>query len=450
MKHLRITALIVSLTATLASQVHAEVTLPSIIDSHMVLQREQPIPIWGWADPDEDVSVTFAGKTEKATANKDGKWQVTFPAMDANAKPQSMTIKGTNTIKLDDILIGEVWIGSGQSNMEWSMRASADPQKNIAEAKHPNLRLFHVLRAKKPAPAKDCTGDWKACTPKSVPNFSAVLYYFGRKLHKDLDVPVGLINSSWGGTRIEPWTKQNGKGAVLYNGMIAPLEPFAMRGVIWYQGESNVFPKHGYKYYGMMKDLISGWRKQWNREFPFYFAQIAPWGRYAPGELPKLWEAQVASLNIPNTGMAVTTDIVDNINDIHPKNKLDVGERLALWALAKTYGKRGLLYSGPLYKGMKTEGSKIRLSFAHVGEGLKSRDGKALTEFKIAGKDGKFVKAEAVIDGNEVIVSAEGVTEPTQVEFGWHMRANPNLANSAGLPASPFRTKNWRGGTGEK
>ena len=233
----------------------------------------------------------------------------------------------------------------------------------------------------------------------------------------------------------------------MYNGMIAPVKPFAIRGAIWYQGETNC--GNGLKYYDKMKALIEGWRKVWGYDFPFYFVQIAPFSGYEPGNLPRLWEAQVASLKIPGTGMAVTTDIVDNVTDIHPRNKLDVGNRLALWALAKEYGKKDIVYSGPLYKSMKIEGSKIRLSFAHVGGGLKSRDGKPLSEFEIAGADGKFVPAEAAIDGDTVVVQSKEVATPTQARFGWRNVANPNLVNKEGLPASAFKTDNWQGGTGE-
>ena len=229
--------------------------------------------------------------------------------------------------------------------------------------------------------------------------------------------------------------------------MIAPVKPLAIRGVIWYQGEAN--NGDGLKYYDKMKALIDGWRKIWGYDFPFYFVQIAPWSGYGPGNLPRFWEAQVASLKIPGTGMAVTTDLVENIKDIHPRQKLEVGNRLALWALAKDYGKQGLVYSGPLYKSMKVEGSKIRLSFAHVGGGLKSRDGKPLAEFEIAGADDKFVAAEATIDGATVVVQAKEVIAPTQARFGWRNEANPNLSNAEGLPASPFQSNNWQGGTGE-
>jgi len=276
-----------------------------------------------------------------------------------------------------------------------------------------------------------------------VIRFSGVLYAFGERLHKELDVPIGLIHSTWGGTPLEDWVTSGGK----YNGMIAPVKPLAIRGVIWYQGESNV--DNGLKYADKMKTLIEGWRQVWGYEVPFYFVQIAPFSGYKPDVLPPLWEAQVASIKIPSTGMVVTTDLVENIGDIHPKNKIDVGNRMAFWALVKEYGKKELVYSGPLYKSMKVEGNKIRLSFAHVGGGLKSRDGKPLSEFQIAGADDKFVSAEATIDGDVIVVQAKEVASPAQVRFGWHNTTNPNLVNQAGLPASPFQTNNWQGGTGE-
>lgn len=432
-----------------ANEIRADVKLPAVIDSHMVIQRGMPVQIWGWADVGESVTVTLGSDSANAKADKDGRWSVKLPAMDSVENSHSMKIAGKNTIELEDILVGEVWVGSGQSNMEWRLSSTATGKADIAAADHPKIRLLHVPRVQTAEPAKDVKAEWRVCTPAHVPNFSAVLYHFGNELHRTLKVPIGLINSSWGGSPIEPWTVANGKNARMYNGMIAPLQPFAIQGAIWYQGETNVLQKNGLGYYDRMESLISGWRKTWGHELPFYFVQIAPWsGRYEPGQLPALWEAQVASLKIPKTGMAVTTDLVDNIADIHPRNKLDVGKRLAVWALAKTYGKKDVVYSGPLYKSMKVDGKQARIQFAHA-VGLKSRDNKSLSEFQIAGADGKFVAATAEIDGNEVVVSAAGVEKPKHVRFGWHKLANPNLVNGAGLPASPFQTDKWRGGTGE-
>ena len=444
----------VLVSATVVSPANADVKLPAVIDSNMVIQQEMPIHIWGSAEPGEKVTVTLDGKSAATTAAGDGKWKVTLPAVKADGKAHTMIVAGKNTIKLANILVGEVWVGSGQSNMEFRLSGATGGAEAIAGAKCPNIRLLHVKKVQAKEPAGDITPEarWAACTPETVKSFSAVLYFFGERLHKELKVPVGLINSSWGGSPIEPWTVTGKQSGGMYNGMIAPLQPFAIRGAIWYQGETNVIQKNGLAYAGKMKDLIEGWRHTWAEPaMPFYFVQIAPWdqAKYADGELPALWEAQVASLKLPHTGMAVVTDLVDNLKDIHPKNKLPVGNRLALWALAKDYGQRKLVYSGPLYRSMKIEADKIRLAFAHVGGGLKSSDGKELSEFQIAGADGKFVDAKAVIDGDAVVVGAESVKAPKAVRFGWHRAANPNLVNAEGLPASPFHTDNWTGGTGE-
>lgn len=427
---------------------HSEVKLPAIIGDNMVLQAKKPLPIWGWANPGEEVTVKL-GKHKKITkADDSGNWKVILPEQKASAKPQGMIIQGDNKIGIKNILIGEVWVGSGQSNMEWSLRQSAGSVLNISKAKYPRIRLFHVPKTQTGSPAKDVKASWKVCDPKNVTHFSAVLYHFGKKIHGTLKYPVGLINSSWGGSRIEPWISHEGHSGKMYNGMIAPVQPFSIRGVIWYQGESNV--ADGLNYYDKKVSLIDGWRKVWGKDMPFYFVQIAPFSGYRNGHLPGLWEGQVKCLKIPNTGMAVTTDIVHNIRDIHPSNKHDVGERLARWALARTYGKKKIVVSGPLYKSMMVEEDKIRIFFAHAKGGLGSRDKKPLTEFEIAGQDGQYVKAVAVVDKETVLVSSPMVKEPKFVRFGWHKMCNPNLINRAGLPASPFKTFDWEGGTAEE
>ena len=438
------------LAASAVPQARADVKLPKVIDNHMVLQRDRPLPIWGWADADEEVTVKLDEAAASAKADAQGDWKVVLPAVKADGKAHHMTVSGKNKIELDDILIGDVWIGSGQSNMELGIGAAEKAKEQIAAADCPQIRLLLVPKVQFPKPAKDVKAEWVVCTPKTVSangwgGFSAALYYFGQRLHKELNVPIGLIDSCWGGSPIEPWTVVGKDSGGMYNGMIAPLQPFAIRGAIWYQGESNV--GSGMKYFDKMKALIEGWRKVWGYDFPFYFVQLAPFSGYGPGALPAIWEAQAASLKIPATGMAVTTDIVHDLKDIHPRNKFDVGNRLALWALAKEY-KKDLVYSGPLYKSMKVEGEAVRLCFAHAA-GLKSRDGKPLSEFEIAAADGKFVPARAAIDGDTVLVEAKEVPAPAQVRFGWHHMANPNLANKEGLPASPFQTNTWQGGTGE-
>jgi sialate O-acetylesterase len=495
-----ITLCVLVLTGT----ARAYVTSPTVFGDNMVLQRDVELPVWGQATPGQKVTVSIGAASESAIADEKGAWAVKLPAMKCTPKQTglTMTIKGeplsaevvqrlkdeaktkaqaaekafaqavakakakgkpkpkprptpkplTDTIVLKNILIGEVWLGSGQSNMEFELRQSFGGKETIAKADLPNIRLYHVPRTKNWYPQKDVNASWKVCSPETSPKFSAVLYFFGKRLHDELKVPIGLINASWGGTAIMPWvaTYDNRKHVgTYYNGMIAPLHPFPIRGVTWYQGETNVFKADGMKYLDKTKLLVDSWRKKWNNEkMPFYIVQLAPWGKYAPGQLPRIWEAQVATLKIPHTGMAVTTDLVDDINDIHPSNKPPVGNRLALWALAKDYGKTALVYSGPLYKSIKIEGSKIRVNFAHVGGGLITRDGKAPSEFQIAGADGKFKPAKAVIDGKTVVVSAEGVTEPKNVRFGWISIANPNLMNKEKLPASPFKSDDWKGCTG--
>ena len=481
----------------------ADVRLPKVIGSQMVLQREKPLKIWGWADTGEKVTVECAGSKETATANDKGEWLVTLPPMKAGG-PHTMTVSGNNTVTLTDILVGEVWIGSGQSNMEFGVSGTNDAEKEIAAAKHPNIRLFLVPKTLSGIPKQDVTAEWKACSPTSVPSFSAVLYFFGRKLQAELDVPVGLIASSWGGSRIEPWTPPVGFAGVgslseisdsvrdlqleylqgleqgekkvdaewlksakeatakkaliqpapgvdfpdhplggygsptaMFNAMIHPLVPFTVRGAIWYQGESNL--SDGMLYAEKKKALVEGWRSVWNDdELSFYWTQLAPFTYSGDTlRLPRIWEAQTMAMSIPKTGMAVITDI-GNLTDIHPRNKQDVGRRLALCALAKDYGK-DLIYSGPIYKSMKVEGSKLRVSFDHVGEGLESRDGERLDWFEIAG-DGGYVPAKAVIDGKTVVVSSDKVKNPTAVRFAWNQLAEPNLRNQAGLMANAFRT----------
>lgn len=510
---MRIPAILLSLTT--ATSVLANVSLPSVVGSNMVLQRDQPLPLWGWADSGEKVTVTFAGQTKEVTTDASGKWSVKLDAMPANAQPQAMVIKGNNEIKLENILIGEVWIGSGQSNMQWDVNASMNPKEEAAAAEYPNIRLFNVPLVSSPVKNDNLNASWEACSPKSVPRFSAVLYFMGRHLHKELNVPVGLIASSWGGSRIEPWTPVEGFAQVpsqkdnartirmntpgysdyeaslqnylnqvqawaqegrelvknrkplpplpdrpgplahgsqqlvgTYNAMIHPLVPFAIRGAVWYQGESN--NGEGMLYTDRMQALIAGWRAVWQQgDFPFYHVQLAPfnYSRKSPGEdkattaLAEIWEAQAESVKrIPNTGMAVINDVGD-LKDIHPTNKQEVGRRLALIALAKDYGKKDVVYSGPVYREHAIDGGVVRIKFDHTGGGLASRDGKPLTWFEVAGADGKFVAAEANVDGNDVVVKAAGVPEPKAVRYAFSQMAEPNLMNKEGLPAGAFRTK---------
>jgi len=449
---------------TCTSAVQADVRLPKIFGNHMVLQQQMPVKVWGWAEPGERVEVSLAGQTRAASADASGKWLVTLEPLPAGG-PHKLIVQANNRIELEDVLVGEVWIGSGQSNMQWPVRRSMNAEEEIANARWPKIRLFTVARRIAETPQEDCEGEWLICSPETVGEFSAVLYFFGRKLHQELGVPVGLINSSWGGTVAEAWTSREAlegdedfrpilergakfdpkipnQPAVLFNGMIHPLLNFAIRGVVWYQGESNC--ARAEQYQKLFPTLIQDWRKRWGLgDFPFYFVQLAPF-RYRnadPRNAAELREAQRLTLRLPNTGMVVTTDI-GNVNDIHPTNKQEVGRRLALWALAKTYGKTDLVYSGPLYREAKIEGNKIRIFFDHVDGGLVVK-GEKLTHFQIAGANGEFKPAKAVIDGETVVVWNEEVANPVAVRFGWSDDAEPNLFNAAGLPASPFRTDNF-------
>jgi len=394
--------------------------------------------------------------------------------------------------------------------MQLGMRSTADAEVNIAKAKYPKIRLFSVPRKYADQPQDDCQASWTECSPETVANFSAAAYYFGKHLFDEINVPIGLIHTSWGGTVAEAWTrreileadkdfkpivdrfeagkarlpealknyekslkawpdavekaKTEGKRAPrrprkpvarnhnspssLYNAMIAPIIPFGIKGAIWYQGESNV--SRAYQYRTLFPAMITNWRNDWGLgDFPFYYVQIAPFNyRRAGQESQELREAQMLSLSLKNTGMAVISDI-GNIKNIHPKNKLDVGKRLALWALAKDYGKTGIVYSGPIYKSMKVEGDKIRLSFDYTGSGLKTMDGKEVSHLTIAGADKTFVEAKGVIKGNTIIVSSDAVKKPVSVRFGWSNTDEPNLANKEGLPASSFRTDDWPGASYE-
>jgi sialate O-acetylesterase len=481
----------------------------------MVLQREQPITIWGWGEAGESVTVRIGTENRQAKANPSGEWRVTLPAMKAGG-PHTVSISGSSSLEFTDVLVGEVWLCSGQSNMEMGIGASKDGSKEIAAADHPMIRLLMVANLWTPQPQTNFAGTWKVCTPASVAEsgwggFSAAGYYFGRELHQKLNVPIGLIDATWGGTRIESWTPPEGFGAVpalkqdyervqlgdprteahqaklqaflgqteawltaareaskrrnleptmpvfpaellpprelqnstaLFNGMIHPLCPFGMRGAIWYQGESNA--SEGMLYTERMKALIAGWRTIWHlNDLAFYYVQIAPYNYGgSPQMIGEFWEAQAAAQAIPNVGMAVINDIGD-LKDIHPANKQEVGRRLALLALAKTYQQPGVICSGPIFKSMTVEGDKLRIAFDQTGTGLASRDGKPLNWFEIIDADeGGFVEAEARIDGSSVILSAPAVKKPVAMRFAWSMLAEPNLVNSAGLPTSAFRAGN--------
>ena len=505
----RFRVLLVVLICVFSQMAFADVRLPSVIDSRMVLQQGSDARIWGWAEPGEKVEVkpSWASSAVSTVADKDGNWSVALPTPDTFG-PYEITVKGNNTIELTDVLIGQVWVCSGQSNMEWRVISANNAEQEIAAANYPNIRLFTVKKTVSDEPQSDCEGSWQVCTPQTVKNFSAVGYYFGRKLHKELRQPVGLVHTSWGGTPAEAWTKRAvleadsdfapilrryteayqvypqakkeydqkmeqrkkdvaraeaegkerppkprsplGPGhswtpSGLYNAMLAPLLPYRIKGFIWYQGESNA--GRAYQYRKLFGAMINNWRDDWGQgDLAFGFVQLANYTAKQPepndSDWAELREAQLMTLALPNTGMAVTIDIGD-ANTIHPRNKQDVGKRLALWALAKTYG-RDIVYSGPIYKSMQVETERIYIKFDHAGSGLRSSDGGQLTGFAIAGADRKFVWATANIIGPDTIeVYDSTVQKPVAVRYAWAHNPACNLSNKEGLPASPFRTDDF-------
>ena len=456
-------------------RLHAAVHLPAVLSDNAVLQADAPIPIWGTADVGEQITVTLNDQHQTATTGADGRWRVTMAALKAGS-PCVLTVAGTTSITLKNLLVGEVWVGSGQSNMEFALKNANHAAQEIAGATFPSIRLFSVAKKTADEPLADCSGHWVECSPETVPGFSAVAYFFGRELHQTLGVPVGLIHTSWGGTPAEAWTShealsatddlkefftawdksvadfpkvqakyakdlaawtkadaeakaagtpepkplraptlaESHKPTVLYNGMIAPLLPYAIRGAIWYQGESNA--GQPLKYRTLLPAMIQDWRTAWGQgEFPFYIVQLANFMARKPDPSESSWaalrEAQyLTSVQVKNSGLATIIDIGQGEN-IHPTNKQDVGHRLALNALALTYSK-AIEYSGPIFHQLSVEGAKAVLAFTHVGKGLASRGGGALTGFSVCGADKHFVWAEAAIVGDTVVVTAASVTKP--------------------------------------
>ncbi len=457
----------------------SQVTLPKILGHNMVLQQEKKVPVWGTASPGEKISVAFAGQNKTTVADNAGKWSVKLSSMKASFTPREMTIKGTNTIVLKNILVGEVWFCSGQSNMEYAMRKYSKydtavkgyrpPEDDLNTANNPNIRIF-LDRRKYMDPSPEHLG-WDSAMGRPLVDFSAVGYYFAKDLYAKLHVPIGMISAAVPGSRIEPWIQaskmevapvlKNGKtldklssddggSGKFYDTMIQPLIPFALKGILWYQGESNCFLNENIRYAYKFKTLIESWRTDWNdKKMPFYFVQIAPYNYSASKDrplsnenLPEFWEAQRLALHLKNTNTIAITDLVDSIADLHPGYKWEVGRRLSLVAANKAYGQKNVVCSGPVYQKMKIVGNTIEVTFSNVGSGLASRNGKPLTWFSIAGADGKFVPAKAEIVGNKVIVTAPEIPHPVSVRFGWNEAAQSNFINKEGLPATPFRSDN--------
>lgn len=485
------------------SLLFAQIKLPALISDNMVLQQQSSVALWGWAPPGERITISPGWTTKPVTvaANNEGKWLAYVKTGKAGG-PYTIHFSGPAVVEVKNVLLGEVWLASGQSNMEFFIGKTPNPSYTgvtnysevIKDAEYPAVRQIDVPNKVADGPQEDFRGHWKMATVRTIDTFSAVAYFFAKEIHKATGYPVGIINATWGGTPAESWTskevlqsdtdlkvileryqkavenfpvenekyrqalekwradtsqKKGGAPAApigpthnkspykLYNGMIVPIQPYTLKGVIWYQGESNA--DRAWQYRKLFPALIANWRSDWKApKLPFYFVQISP-HRSQP---PEIRDAQLyVYRHTPFTGMAVTTDNGDSL-DIHPRNKELVGKRLSLWALHNQYGRKDILVSGPLYKSMKIEGNKIRIFFDH-SEGLQAKDGQ-LTEFRVAGADQNFVPATAIVEGNTIVVWNESISKPRAVRFAWRNIPRPNLYNKAGLPASPFRTDGWK------
>jgi sialate O-acetylesterase len=485
----------------LAGIARADVKLANLFTAHAVLQQGGPVPVFGTAAAGEVVTVTIAGKSASATANEKGKWQAQLPALPAGG-PYELVVKGKNELKVPDVMVGEVWIASGQSNMEWPLGNGSATAQEIASANYPKFRMFTVTKSVTSKPAADVGGEWRVCQPATASAFSAVAYYFGKELHNTLKVPVGIIHTSFGNTPAEAWTqlaalqadpelkpivdrselaleaypkqlddwKQASENAEkegtpippppkdprsdswrpggVYNAMVAPIVPYEVRGVIWYQGESNV--NRAFQYRKLLPTMIKTWRDAWAKSdpaaMPFYIVQLAnftpPPAEPGESDWAELREAQTLTVKMPGNALACTIDIGD-ANDIHPRNKEDVGHRLALIALAKTYGKSDVAYAGPEFDSMAIEGREIRVTFKNA-DGLSTRDGGAVKGFAVAGADRAWHWADGKIEGSSVVVHSDKVPKPIAVRYAWAHNPPTNLYNRAGLPAEPFRTDDWK------
>jgi sialate O-acetylesterase len=474
------------LLAAFASPAAADVSLNNMFGDHMVLQQGIKNKVWGKADPGEQVTVTLGGQTKSTTAAADGTWHVFLDPVMEYGGPHTLTVKGKNTVTFSDVLIGEVWVCAGQSNMQWSVNQSNDPDIEKAAAKFPNIRLISVPNVGTQEPQWNFGGKWAVCSPETVGGFSAVGYMFGRQIHQTLGVPVGLINNAWGGSAADAWVKReklaahptlkaihdrwvtletaekpdqgqmkgNARPGNIHSGVLTPSIGYGIKGAIWYQGETNA--GRAYQYRELFPFMIKSWREEWVLgDFPFYWVQLADFKAEKPEPAESDWaelrEAQTMTMKtLPNTGEAVIIDIGEG-KDIHPKNKQDVAKRLARWALAETYKVPGIACRSPLYKGMEKHGSKIVLSFDNVGQ--KASDWRPFDVaepigFTIAGADKKFVPAKAAIlpDGR-IEVSSESVAEPVAVRYAWADNPVCNMYSAAGLPLTPFRTDDFPGVT---
>jgi sialate O-acetylesterase len=451
--------------------------MPRIFGTHMVLQRETPFPVWGQAAPGATVKVLMDKDPYTTRADSAGKWLLLLPPMPAGGPHVLRVQAGKEELRFEDVLLGDVWFGAGQSNIQFELHRTQGGPEAVRAADEPNIRLFTVPTEVSYHPEADQAGRWQVCTPETAKNFSGVQYYFGRQLHRDKNVPVGLINASWGGTPIEaflsleankslPYHRQVAQEiekkprtekyvidrskttpqvpASIFNAMIHPVMPYGVRGIIYYQGEHNW--NHPFRYRQQLRALIEDWRIRWRSgDLPFLVVQLPGHGEVQPQPSEHFWavlrESQREALRLPRTGLAVAIDLGDP-KDQHPTNKKEVGERLALAAYGVAYGDR-IVYSGPVFDSLRTEGNALRLYFSHTGSGLIPRNGELLKGFAVAGPDKAFHWAEARITGNQVVVSSPEVPNPVAVRYGWAGSPGCNLYNREGLPASPFRSDDW-------
>ncbi len=442
----------------------ANVRLPHVLSSNMVLQQKSQVNLWGWCEPGEKIAITASWdqKLDSTKGSRDGRWALSLSTPAAGG-PYTISIKGQNTILLDSILIGEVWVCSGQSNMEMCETwGEPDVRAELPSCYNANIRFFHAPRSTADWPQNNLDGQWTVCDSDNLKHFSSVAYFFAKKLNKDLNTPIGLIEVAWGGTPAEVWTPAqlvesdailnpaaekekpaNGwpyKPGYCYNAMIAPLTHFTVAGFLWYQGEGNTAAPASYG--RLLTTMIASWRQAWNLPLPFYYVQIAPY-TYGPKNTGGvLREQQAHVMHVENTGMVVISDLVTDTTNVHPKNKHDVGLRLANWALADTYHRQGIAYKNPAYKSMEIKGDKIIVTCSDAPAGLVLKD-KAATALFIAGEDQVFYPAEAHLKGDQLIVSAAAVKKPVAVRYQFSNAGIGNISGKEGLPLAPVRTDSW-------
>lgn len=461
LKHILITIFVFIFSNSI---VFGRIMLPTVFSDNMVLQQNSKVTIWGWSNPTETVKIVASwnnNDTILAKANNHSYWQTSIQTVGAGG-PFTLKVLGSTNVELKNIMLGEVWICSGQSNMEitanWGVKNGSE---EIKKADNPNIRIFHIEKIGAEFPQLLCNATWTESTPETMRSTSALAYFFGRELQQKLHVPIGIIVSAWGGSPAEVWIEKNriennpilnkykynehydwwpDSPGALYNSMIAPIIPYSIAGAIWYQGEAN---RNNYQIYSLlMKTLIENWRKDFNQEFPFYLVQIAPFNYLDKGNSQFIREQQeIVTKTVPKTGMVVVSDLVDNINDIHPKDKLSVGKRLANFALAEVYNQNVGEYKSPTFQSIRIEKNKAFLAFNNA-QGLKCV-GKKPEKFLVSGADKNFVKADAKIKGNTIILSSKLIKNPTAVRFCFNDSTRADVFNSVGLPMAPFRTDNW-------